>query len=64
MQRAYTEDRSLDETLAFQDVVLVPRGYYHLVYSPPGYRSLYYLNVMADPVRERRIENGHEWLLE
>jgi 5-deoxy-glucuronate isomerase len=64
-QRVYTEDRSLDETLTFHDgdVVLVPRGY-HAVSAPPGY-DLYYLNVMAGPVREWRIKNDpeHEWLL-
>jgi 5-deoxy-glucuronate isomerase len=66
LQRVYTEDRSLDETLAFHDgdVVLVPKGY-HVVSAPPGY-DLYYLNVMAGPVREWRIKNDpdHEWLLE
>jgi 5-deoxy-glucuronate isomerase len=66
LQRVYTEDRSLDETLTFQDgdVVLVPKGY-HVVSAPPGY-DLYYLNVMAGPVREWRIKNDpdHEWLLE
>jgi 5-deoxy-glucuronate isomerase len=66
LQRVYTEDRLLDETLTFQDgdVVLVPRGY-HVVSAPPGY-DLYYLNVMAGPVREWKIKNDpdHEWLLE
>jgi len=65
LQRVFTEDGSLDETLAFHDgdVVLVPRGY-HVVSAPPGY-DLYYLNVMAGPVREWRIKNhpDHEWLL-
>jgi 5-deoxy-glucuronate isomerase len=64
-QRVYAEDRSLDETLAFGDgdVVLVPKGY-HVVSAPPGY-DVYYLNVMAGPVREWRIKNDpdHEWLL-
>jgi 5-deoxy-glucuronate isomerase len=64
-QRVYAEDRSLDETLTFHDgdVVLVPRGY-HAVSTPPGY-DLYYLNVMAGPVREWKIKNDpdHEWLL-
>lgn len=64
-QRVYTEDRSLDETLTFHDgdVVLVPRGY-HAVSTPPGY-DLYYLNVMAGPVREWKIKTDpdHEWLL-
>jgi 5-deoxy-glucuronate isomerase len=65
LQRVYTEDGSLDETLTFHDgdVVLVPEGY-HVVSAPPGY-DLYYLNVMAGPVREWRIKNhpDHEWLL-
>lgn len=65
LQRVYTEDGSLDETLSFHDgdVVLVPKGY-HVVSAPPGY-DLYYLNVMAGPVREWKIKNhpDHEWLL-
>ena len=50
-QRVYTEDRTLDETMAVEDrdVVLVPRGY-HPVSAPHGF-DLYYLNVMAGPVR-------------
>jgi 5-deoxy-glucuronate isomerase len=64
-QRVYTEDRSLDETLTVRDddTVLVPRGY-HAVSAPPGY-ELYYLNVMAGPVREWKVKNDpdHEWLL-
>jgi 5-deoxy-glucuronate isomerase len=65
VQRVYTEDRSLDETLTVQDddTVLVPRGY-HAVSAAPGY-DLYYLNVMAGPVREWKVKNDpdHEWLL-
>jgi 5-deoxy-glucuronate isomerase len=64
LQRVYTDDRSLDETLAFGDgdVVLVPRGY-HTVAAPPGY-DLYYLNVMAGPQRDWRFANDpdHAWL--
>ena len=64
MQRVYTEDRSLDETLTVHDgdTVLVPAGY-HAVSAPPGY-DLYYLNVMAGPVREWKVKNDpdHEWL--
>ncbi len=64
-QRVYTEDRLLDETLAFGDgdVVLVPKGY-HVVSAPPGY-DLYYLNVMAGPTRQWKIRNDpdHEWIL-
>jgi 5-deoxy-glucuronate isomerase len=65
LQRVYTDDGSLDESVAFGDgdVVLVPRGY-HTVSAPPGY-ELYYLNVMAGPRREWKITNdpAHEWLL-
>ena len=65
VQRVYTDDRSLDETLAVSDgeVVLVPRGY-HPVGAPAGYRS-YYLNVMAGPTRTWVFHNDpdHEWLL-
>jgi 5-deoxy-glucuronate isomerase len=65
LQRVYTDDRSLDETLAVgdRDVVLVPRGY-HPVGAPHGY-DLYYLNVMAGPRRIWRFHNdpAHEWML-
>ena len=65
LQRVFAEDGSLDETLTFRDgdVVLVPKGY-HVVSAPPGY-DLYYLNVMAGPVREWKIKNhpDHEWLV-
>lgn len=64
IQRVYTDDRSLDETivLANNDVVLVPKGY-HPVSAPPGY-ELYYLNVMAGPVRTWKFKNDrdHEWI--
>jgi 5-deoxy-glucuronate isomerase len=65
-QRVYTDDRSLDESLAVEDhdVVLVPRGY-HPVVVPFGYQS-YYLNVMAGPTREWHFKNdpAHEWMLQ
>jgi 5-deoxy-glucuronate isomerase len=65
LQRVYTDDRSLDETVAFgdRDCVLVPRGY-HTVAAPPGYR-VYYLNVMAGPTRVWAVSNDpdHEWTL-
>ncbi len=64
IQRVYTRDRSLDETLTVRDgdTVLVPRGY-HPVAAAAGY-DLYYLNVMAGPVRQWRItlDPDHEWL--
>ena len=64
-QRVYTDDRSLDEAMAVEDgdVTLVPRGY-HPVAATHGY-DLYYLNVMAGPVRTWKFHNAaeHEWLL-
>jgi len=55
VQRVYTDDGTLDETMAVsdRDVVLVPRGY-HPVGAPHGF-DLYYLNVMAGPRREWRF---------
>lgn len=66
VQRVYTDDRSLDETMIVKngDAVLVPKGY-HPVSAPPGY-ELYYLNVMAGPVRTWKFKNDpeHEWILQ
>ena len=63
-QRVYTDDRSLDETMAVEDgdVVMVPKGY-HPVGAPHGY-DLYYLNVMAGPERIWRFRNdpAHDWI--
>jgi 5-deoxy-glucuronate isomerase len=65
-QRVYTDDRSLDETIAVNngECVMVPRGY-HPVGAPAGY-DLYYLNVMAGPKRKWLFQNdpAHEWLFE
>ncbi|WP_152391807.1 5-deoxy-glucuronate isomerase [Paenibacillus guangzhouensis] len=65
IQRVYTDDLSLNETLVVHDgdAVLVPRGY-HPVAAPPGY-DVYYLNVMAGPVRTWRFHNDpkHAWLM-
>ena len=64
----YTDDGTLDESVAARDrdVVLVPRGY-HTVSAPPGY-ALYYLNVMAGPVAERASlisdDPRHGWVRE
>jgi 5-deoxy-glucuronate isomerase len=64
-QRVYTDDRSLDETMAVEhrDTVLVPRGYHPCV-APHGY-DLYYLNTMAGPRRHWAFRNdpAHEWML-
>ncbi|WP_054954880.1 5-deoxy-glucuronate isomerase [Paenibacillus dakarensis] len=65
IQRVYTDDGSLDETLAVGsgEAVLVPRGY-HPVSAPPGY-DVYYLNVMAGPTRTWKFCNDpkHAWLM-
>jgi 5-deoxy-glucuronate isomerase len=65
VQRIYTEDKSIDETISVNDgqVVLVPYGY-HPVGAPHGY-ELYYLNVMAGPKRiwRTRTDPDHEWIL-
>lgn len=65
VQRVYTDDRSLDETLSVKDgqAVLVPKGY-HPVSAPAGY-EVYYLNVMAGPARTWKFYNDpdHEWML-
>ena len=64
--RVFTDDHSLDETIAVADgeVVLVPRGH-HPCGSPYGY-EMYYLNVMAGPLRKWRFENhpDHAWIAE
>jgi 5-deoxy-glucuronate isomerase len=54
-QRVYTDDGSLDEAVGVRDgdVVLVPRGYHPVAGDPRA--DLYYLNVMAGPVREWRV---------
>lgn len=63
-QRVYTDDRSIDQSMAVEnhDVVMVPKGY-HPVVVPYGYDA-YYLNVMAGPKREWCFKNdpAHEWL--
>ncbi|TMD11221.1 MAG: 5-deoxy-glucuronate isomerase [Chloroflexi bacterium] len=66
VQLVYTDDRSLDEAIQVRDgdVVLVPRGY-HPVAAGPGY-DLYYLNVMAGPVRRWLVttDADHRWQLD
>ena len=63
-QRVFTEDGSLDETMAVSDgdVVLVPKGH-HPCGAPYGY-EMYYLNVMAGPMRKWRFKNhpDHDWI--
>jgi 5-deoxy-glucuronate isomerase len=54
-QRVYTDDGSLDEAVVAEDgdVVLVPRGYHPVAGN--ARTDLYYLNVMAGPVRAWRV---------
>ncbi len=65
-QRVWTEDGALDETMTVHnhDVVLVPRGH-HPCGVPWGY-EMYYLNVMAGPLRKWRFENHphHDWIFQ
>ena len=64
VQRVWTEDGALDETMAVadHDVVLVPKGH-HPCGAPYGY-DMYYLNVMAGPLRKWRFQNHpeHDWI--
>ncbi|AZB57174.1 5-deoxy-glucuronate isomerase [Cereibacter sphaeroides] len=65
IQRVYTDDLRLDETMAVQDgdVVCVPRGH-HPCGAPYGF-EMYYLNVMAGPLRKWRFVAAPEveWIL-
>ncbi len=66
VQRVYTDDGKLDETMAVSDgdVVLVPRGH-HPCGAPYGF-EMYYLNVMAGPLRKWRFVAAPEveWIME
>ncbi|HEX6012765.1 MAG TPA: 5-deoxy-glucuronate isomerase [Geminicoccaceae bacterium] len=66
VQRVYTDDGKLDETMAVADgdVVLVPRGH-HPCGAPYGF-EMYYLNVMAGPLRKWRFMPAPEvaWIME
>jgi len=66
IQRVFTEDGALDETMAVSDgdVVLVPKGH-HPCGAPYGY-EMYYLNVMAGPLRKWRFQNhpDHDWIFQ
>ncbi len=66
LQRVFTEDGSLDACFAVADgdVVLVPEGH-HPCGVPYGY-EMYYLNVMAGPLRKWRFQNhpDHDWIFQ
>jgi 5-deoxy-glucuronate isomerase len=65
IQRVYTDDLQLNETMAVADgdVVLVPRGH-HPCGAPYGV-EMYYLNVMAGPLRKWRFVAAPEveWIM-
>jgi 5-deoxy-glucuronate isomerase len=64
IQKVYTDDRSIDETVTVgeRDAVLVPRGY-HPVVCAPGYK-MYYLWIMAGKNRKflQRLDPDHAWV--
>lgn len=66
IQRVYTDDLQLNETMAVADgdVVLIPRGH-HPCGAPYGF-EMYYLNVMAGPLRKWRFVPAPEveWIME
>ncbi|MFV0244523.1 MAG: 5-deoxy-glucuronate isomerase [Qingshengfaniella sp.] len=66
IQRVYTDDLHLDETMAVADgdVVLIPRGH-HPCGAPYGF-EMYYLNVMAGPLRKWRFVPAPEvqWIMD
>lgn len=65
IQRVYTDDLQLNETMAVSDgdVVLVPKGH-HPCGAPYGF-EMYYLNVMAGPLRKWRFVPAPpvEWIM-
>ena len=65
IQRVYTDDLQLNETMAVADgdVVLVPKGH-HPCGAPYGF-DMYYLNVMAGPLRKWRFVPAPEveWIM-
>lgn len=64
IQRVFTEDGSLDETIMVNDhaVVLEPCGQ-HPCAAPHGY-DMYYLKVMSGPRRKWCFQNhpDHDWI--
>ena len=65
IQRVYTDDLQINKTMAVADgdVVLVPKGH-HPCGAPYGF-DMYYLNVMAGPLRKWRFVPAPqvEWIM-
>ena len=61
IQRVYTPDRSLDETLTVRDgeMVLIPEGY-HPVVAAHGY-NVYYLNALAGSARSMAASDDPDY---
>jgi 5-deoxy-glucuronate isomerase len=61
IQKVYTADRRIDETLTVRDgdLVLVPEGY-HPVVAAPGY-NVYYLNALAGSARSMAASDDPEY---
>jgi 5-deoxy-glucuronate isomerase len=61
IQRVYTRDRRLDETLVVRDgdLVLIPEGY-HPVVAAHGY-NVYYLNVLAGSARSMAASDDPDY---
>jgi 5-deoxy-glucuronate isomerase len=61
IQRVYTADRSLDETITVGDgeMVLIPEGY-HPVVAAHGY-NVYYLNALAGPARSMAASDDPDY---
>jgi len=66
IQKVYTADRRIDETLTVRDgeMVLVPEGY-HPVVAAPGY-DVYYLNALAGSARSMAASDDprYAWVRE
>jgi 5-deoxy-glucuronate isomerase len=64
IQKVYTPDRHLDETITVRDseMVLVPEGY-HPVVAAPGY-NVYYLNALGGSARSLAASDDpqYEWV--
>jgi len=62
IQKVYTADRRLDETITVRDgqMVLVPQGY-HPVVAAHGY-NVYYLNVLAGSARSMAASDDPDFV--
>jgi 5-deoxy-glucuronate isomerase len=62
-QRVYGGGMDVLDEVRTGDVVLIPHGYHGPSMAPPGYH-MYYLNVMAGPVREWLFTDdpAHGWI--